>query len=105
MEGRKKERKKERKKKRKKEKREVFNHIVIVPVTANDRATRRKENDKTGSNFGLKNSSTEALNVCLNLPNPGTNMFARLTRYTRFTRYKGLLLLEGHEESYELKSI
>ena len=47
-------------------------------MTASDNATRRKEKDKTGSNLGLKNSSTDALKVCLNLPNPGTSMLARL---------------------------
>jgi hypothetical protein len=52
--------------------------MINIPVTASDRATRRKEKDSTGSSLGLKNSSTDALNVCLNLPNPGTNMLARL---------------------------
>ena len=57
----------------------IPSHLITrIPVTASDSATRRKEKDSTGSSFGLKNSSTDALNVCLNLPNPGTNMFARL---------------------------
>ena len=49
-----------------------------TPVTASDSATRRKEKDNTGSSLGLKNSSTDALKVCLNLPNPGTSILARL---------------------------
>ena len=54
--------------------------LFALPVTASESATRRKEKDSTGSSLGLKNSSTDALNVCLNRPNPGTSRFALLRK-------------------------
>ena len=50
------------------------------PVTASESATSKKEKDSTGNNLGLKNSSTDALKVCFNLPNPGMRRLALLYR-------------------------
>ena len=59
----------------------------FLPVSIRERTTTMKDMDMMGSSLVLKNSSTAAVTVCLNLPKPGIREPAVLAPTKNITLY------------------